>query len=258
MAIELNYSFSLSKARIDIYSSRLSDIPRTQAIVPVVFYAKVYATNDAGATYRVDFSYRLSNSTLEPITKTVYGTVPSSGTDVLTIDNEDDPLVTAWVRGATDYPTACTVTLTRVDDSETGYSERGRPIFAKQGTPVKFEVEVSDGVWAGLPTPSEWTCSWQDLSTEGTAGRTLDGKMHKDLVAVKRKNSLVWWAKDDSIAACVTQVSKRRVFIRFRYYDPFDAGNQKIITVYTGDITCTAQMAQGHYLWQVSLAYIEQ
>lgn len=119
-----------------------------------------------------------------------------------------------------------------------------------------FQVKVS-GSWVDIPTPSEWTCSYQDLSTEGTAGRTLDGTMHKDLVAVKRKNALVWWGKDDTAVKTITDAAKSAVFVDMKYTDPFD-GASKTITVYTGDIVCTCQMAMGHYVWQVSLSFIEQ
>lgn len=120
-----------------------------------------------------------------------------------------------------------------------------------------FEVKVN-GVWTAIPTPSEWTCSWQDLSTEGTAGRSLDGTMHKDLVAVKMKNALVWWAVEDKVAKAIKDASKSSVFIEMRYPDPLDGGTVKTITVYTGDIVCTAQMAMGHYRWQITLSFIEQ
>lgn len=120
-----------------------------------------------------------------------------------------------------------------------------------------FQVKVS-GSWVDIPEPSEWTCSWQDLSTEGTSGRALDGTMHKDLVAVKRKNALSWWGKDDTAVKALTDAAKSAVFIDIRYADPFDGGSTKTITVYTGDITCTAQTAMGHYVWQVSLSFIEQ
>ena len=120
-----------------------------------------------------------------------------------------------------------------------------------------FEVKVGN-TWVAIPTPSEWTCSWQDLSTEGTAGRSLDGTMHKDLVAVKMKNALVWWAVTDSVAKAIKDAAKSSVFVEFRYSDPLDGGATKTITVYTGDIVCTAQMAMGHYRWQITLSFIEQ
>lgn len=120
-----------------------------------------------------------------------------------------------------------------------------------------FQIKVNN-TWTDIPTPSEWTCSWQDLSTEGTAGRSLDGTMHKDLVAVKRKNALVWWGKDNSVVKAITDATKNNaVFIQMKYTDPFNNASNTI-TVYTGDITCTAQMAMGHYVWQVSLSFIEQ
>lgn len=50
----------------------------------------------------------------------------------------------------------------------------------------KFKI---DGV--AIPTPSEYNFSVEDLSTEET-GRTLDGTMHKDVVAVKDYYKCTW------------------------------------------------------------------
>ena len=124
---------------------------------------------------------------------------------------------------------------------------------------VMFQVSSTGSApWTDIPNPSEWTCSYQDLSTEGTAGRSLDGTMHKDLVAVKRKNALTWWGKDDSVVNAITTAAKGQVFIYLKYNDPFDGGSSRTVVCYTGDIVCTCQMAMGHYVWQVSLSFIEQ
>jgi hypothetical protein len=118
-----------------------------------------------------------------------------------------------------------------------------------------FQVKVNNS-WVDLPDPSEWTWSYKDLSSDNS-GRSLDGTMHKDLVSVKRTNNLVWWGKDNTTASTLMQAAKSAVFVPLKYTDPFDNAS-KTITVYSGDITCQAQMAQGHYVWQVSLNFIEQ
>lgn len=110
--------------------------------------------------------------------------------------------------------------------------------------------------WTAIPTPSTWTWSYQDLSSDDS-GRDLSGTMHKDIVSVKRKNECSWMNTDPSVARAVMNAAKSAVFVSFRYYDLFDDAT-KTITVYTGDITASAQQSQNGLVWTVNLSFIEQ
>ena len=110
--------------------------------------------------------------------------------------------------------------------------------------------------WVTIPTPSTWTWSYQDLSSDDS-GRDLSGTMHKDIVSVKRKNECSWLNSDATVAKTIMQAAKSAVFVSFKYYDLF-TGAINTITVYTGDITATAQNAQNQTVWTVKLSFIEQ
>ena len=82
--------------------------------------------------------------------------------------------------------------------------------------------------------------------------------MHKDLAGgSKRKNECEWAYKDVTVAKTIMTAAKAAIFIYMKYLDPFD-GVTKTITVYTGDITATAQNAYGETLFEVRLNFIEQ
>lgn len=120
-----------------------------------------------------------------------------------------------------------------------------------------WEVSVDNSTWTTLPPPSSWTWSYYDLSSDDS-GRSLDGTMHKDLAGgSKRKNECVWSYKDVSVAKSIMTAAKGAIFIYMKYLDPFD-GVTKTITVYTGDITATAQNAFGETVFEVKLNFIEQ
>ena len=117
--------------------------------------------------------------------------------------------------------------------------------------------EVKNGsVWVTIPTPSSWDWSYQDLSSDDS-GRDLSGTMHKDIVGTKRKNVCTWNNVDFPTAKQIMQASKNDAFVEFRYFDLFD-GDVKQITVYTGDITASAQNAYGKLVWTVKLSFIEK
>lgn len=118
-----------------------------------------------------------------------------------------------------------------------------------------WQVQTSEG-WVSIPTPSSWTWSYQDLSSDDS-GRDLSGTMHKDVVSVKRKNECSWQNVSPSVAKKIMTAAKSSVFVPFKYYDLFSE-SIKQITVYTGDIKATAQNAQGGLVWTVNLSFIEQ
>jgi hypothetical protein len=81
--------------------------------------------------------------------------------------------------------------------------------------------------------------------------------MHKDIVGVKRKHKCAWNNAEESVVGPMMRAAKNAAFVFFRCFDLFD-GDTKEITVYTGDITATAQQSYGKLVWTVSLSFIEQ
>lgn len=113
------------------------------------------------------------------------------------------------------------------------------------------------GTWTTIPTPTTWTWSYFDLSSDDS-GRSLDGAMHKDIVAVKRKNECTWQNVSASVAKSIMNPSKAGVFILLRFYDLYLGGVISTVKVYTGDITATAHNAYGQTVFDVSLNFIQQ
>lgn len=78
----------------------------------------------------------------------------------------------------------------------------------------RFEI---DGV--AIPTPSTYVFDVEDLSSE-ESGRTLDGVMHKDVVAVKDTYECTWkklsWA---DTATLLNAINGKQQFT-FRHVDP--------------------------------------
>lgn len=94
-----------------------------------------------------------------------------------------------------------------------------------------------DGV--AIPTPSTYEAGIEDLSSEQT-GRTLDGVMHKDVVAVKDYYSCTWkilsW---EEIATLLNAIDGKPSF-QLTYADP-RVPNQFITnTFYVGERTTPA------------------
>ena len=88
-----------------------------------------------------------------------------------------------------------------------------------------------DGV--AIPTPSEYGFDIEDLSSE-QSGRTLDGVMHKDVVAVKDYYTCTWkhmsWQGTSALLALVngkTQVS-------LTYVDPRNPSTMLTNNFYIG------------------------
>lgn len=82
-------------------------------------------------------------------------------------------------------------------------------------------------------TPSECTWGLQDLSSEDS-GRTLDGLMHKDIVAQKRTIECSWNGLNKADAATLLQQVNASVFMSLTYDDPM-SGTEQTRTFYVGD-----------------------
>ena len=84
-----------------------------------------------------------------------------------------------------------------------------------------------------IPTPSEYTFDIEDLSSE-KSGRTLDGVMHKDVVAVKDIYTRTWkklgWIEAADLLALVNGKTK----ITLTYIDPRTPNQVKVNQFYVG------------------------
>lgn len=74
-----------------------------------------------------------------------------------------------------------------------------------------------DGV--AIPTPSEYTFNVEDLSSQNT-GRTLDGMMHKDVVAVKDTYDCTWKRLSWQDAADLLNAINAKEQFSFTHADP--------------------------------------
>lgn len=74
-----------------------------------------------------------------------------------------------------------------------------------------------DGV--AIPTPSEYTFNVEDLSSQNT-GRTLDGVMHKDVVAVKDTYDCTWKRLSWQDAADLLNAINAKEQFSFTHADP--------------------------------------
>lgn len=70
-----------------------------------------------------------------------------------------------------------------------------------------------------IPTPTEYTFDIEDLSSEET-GRTLDGKMHKDVVAVKDYYTCTWKKLSWVDAANLLNLVDGKTKVTLTFFDP--------------------------------------
>lgn len=84
-----------------------------------------------------------------------------------------------------------------------------------------------------IKTPSSLRWGLQDLSSNDS-GRTLDGKMHKDLVAQKRKLECTWDNLTKEEASTLLQAVNASVYLSITYPDPM-SGRDETRTFYVGD-----------------------
>lgn len=82
------------------------------------------------------------------------------------------------------------------------------------------------------PDPAELSVELYDVSNEDS-GRTLDGIMHKNRIATKRKLVMKWPAVEKDVASAIIQPFLPE-YISITYYDPYDAATETR-TFYTGD-----------------------
>ena len=84
-----------------------------------------------------------------------------------------------------------------------------------------------------IPTPSEYGFDIEDLSSE-QSGRTLDGVMHKDVVAVKDYYTLTWKKLSWSDTAALLKLVNGKTKVRLTYYDPRKPNKPLVNDFYIG------------------------
>ena len=109
-----------------------------------------------------------------------------------------------------------------------------------------------------VPIPDNYAQVITDLSSEET-GRTLDGVMHKDVIAVKTSTPLEWSGLEWELAAKIVNVVDGKSSITCEYMDvrkPYQMASRKI---YIGDRNCepTGFDTDGKVYWKVSFSEIE-
>lgn len=70
-----------------------------------------------------------------------------------------------------------------------------------------------------IPTPTKLSFGIEDLSSDET-GRSLDGVMHKDVVAVKDYYNAEWKTLSEADAQLLLQLTDGRESITFYFRDP--------------------------------------
>lgn len=88
-----------------------------------------------------------------------------------------------------------------------------------------------DGVT--VPTPSDYDFGIEDLSTEET-GRTLDGAMHKDVVAVKHYYTCTWNKLSWEDASLLLQLVDGKTQVTVTYANPLQPDVMCTGTFYIG------------------------
>lgn len=94
-----------------------------------------------------------------------------------------------------------------------------------------------DGV--AIPTPTSYVFNVEDLSSEGT-GRTLDGVMHKDVVAVKDYYECTWKGLSWEDTALLLNAIDGKEQVAFTHADPRKANQFVTGQYYVGKRTGTA------------------
>lgn len=116
-----------------------------------------------------------------------------------------------------------------------------------------FEIE---GI--SVPIPDNYSQIVTDLSSEET-GRTLDGRMHKDVVAVKMSAPLEWSRLEWEIASQLAKAVDGKSSINCKFMDVRNPYKMTSKVVYIGDRTFEPVEfdTDGKVYWSVSFSEIE-
>ena len=121
---------------------------------------------------------------------------------------------------------------------------------------MAFDRHMSvNGSSIKFPTTIGW--GFQDISSS-ESGRTLSGKMNKEVVANKRTLSCSWVLLTDAEAQALLSAIKIHTYVSVNYPDPFDGVNSTRV-FYTGDPTATMKTVENNvFMWDVTIEFIEQ
>ena len=106
-----------------------------------------------------------------------------------------------------------------------------------------------------VKTPTELKVGRYDLSK---SSRTSSGKMVMDVIATKRRVDVVWrMLPDNELKKIIDVIAANKPFFSLKYPD---AGGQKTMTCYVGDIVTSFYHTIGgvRYWSDVSIPFIEQ
>ena len=102
--------------------------------------------------------------------------------------------------------------------------------------PIQSVKNIATGATSTVPSPSMGGFQWEkeDLS-DSSAGRTEDGKMHKNRIGSKVAISLSWQNVKTSVASQVLKAFKSE-YVEVNYLDP-EEGKYVTKTFYVGNRT---------------------
>ncbi len=106
--------------------------------------------------------------------------------------------------------------------------------------------------------PSEFSVDVMDIDDGSTTARTVDGTLHRDRIAVKRKINMRWNALTwDVLSQLLEAVSP--VFFEVYYPDPM-TGQYETKTFYVGDRQApVAILRNGTIIWEgLTMNFIER
>ena len=108
-----------------------------------------------------------------------------------------------------------------------------------------------------IPTPSEYGFDIEDLSSEAS-GRTLDGVMHKDVIAVKDYYTCTWKHMSWTDAASLLNLVNGKTQVTFTYVDPRKPNQILVNQFYVGKRSGKASnLNNSRNTWQdVTLQFI--
>jgi hypothetical protein len=107
--------------------------------------------------------------------------------------------------------------------------------------------------------PSEYRVVVSDIDNADTTTRTMDGLLHRDRIAVKRKIEMKWSTiKWDKVSSILTSI--QNPFFNVTFPDPV-TGSTLTREFYVGDRTAPVALIQpdGTYLWKdMAFNFIER
>lgn len=107
-----------------------------------------------------------------------------------------------------------------------------------------------------IPTPTTFEVGIEDLSSEAT-GRTLDGVMHKDVVAVKDSFNCTWRDLSWAESAHLIKLLDGKESFSFTYPDPRNAKRWLTGTFYAGARSLKARNLEQGYWSDITVSIIQ-